>query len=218
MCSLRIARHDHAAELPVVEALVVVLVVPQEDEVRLVSVVVAVADVAEEALTELSLREGLKSSIVEQSEGTHGRVVNPVGKFAFQFLNFLLKVDLVKEGPSHFFFHSPVSCEALFGRALVGCEVSLAEVYGLIDVLVWLLRLDHIDEIQLFSFNRLFLLQLGLRHLPPQVGRVGVGVLWLLRLSTEVGALPERRRIRPPVVSSFWLTGSYELMIWRRRA
>ena len=72
-------RHDNATELTVVDAQVVILVVPHEDQVSLVFIVEGVADVAEEAFAELSLRHGLEASVIEQLVCAHASEVDPVG-------------------------------------------------------------------------------------------------------------------------------------------
>ena len=50
---------------------------------RLVAIVKAISDVAEEGLTELSLCNCFKGSEVEKLESRHTGKVYPVGKFAF---------------------------------------------------------------------------------------------------------------------------------------
>ena len=68
-------RHDaviwdnEATPLSVVDAAIDVLVVPLENKVGLLSVVVSVSNVAEQAFTELCLGQRIKSSEVEELEG-----------------------------------------------------------------------------------------------------------------------------------------------------
>ena len=154
---LSIRWHDHTAELTVVYAQVVVLVIPEEDQVSLVPIVESVANVTEQAFAELSFRHRFKSSVIKQLISTHACEVNPLCKFVFQFLNFLFKIDLIKESSTHFLFHAPISCETFLRGTFASSVFSTTKFYTMGNLCIWFLEVKFVNLLKLLSLGLIFL-------------------------------------------------------------